>query len=160
MKKKLLLLFTVLAVALSATGCGEDPALTKFRKNMDAFCQNISEIDTGINNIDASSENARNELLTYLDQLDQAFQVLGEMSVPEEFSYIEDLADEASSYMTTAVQYYHDAYSNNSYNEYTAEYARANYERACKRMTIIIKLLHGEDISDADVTFSEENDLE
>lgn len=160
MKKRLLLLFAVLAIALTATGCGEDPALTKFRKNMDAFCQNISEIDTNINNIDASSETARTELLTYLDQLEQAFKVLGEMSIPEEFSYIESLADEASSYMSTAVQYYHDAFSNNSYNEYTAEYARANYERACKRVTVIIKLLHGEDISDASVVFSDETEAE
>lgn len=160
MKKRILLLFAVLAIALSATGCGEDPALTKFRKNMDAFCQNISEIDTNINNIDASSETARNELLGYLDQLEQAFKVLAEMSIPEDFSYIENLADEASTYMSTAVQYYHDAYSNNSYNEYTAEYARANYERACKRLTVIIKLLHGEDISDTNVIFSDETDSE
>ena len=57
--------------------------------------------------------------------------------------------------MTTAVASYHEAYSNNSYNEYTAEYARENYERACKRVTVMIKLLHGENISDADVTVEE-----
>lgn len=155
MKKRFLLLFAVLVIAISATGCGEDPKLEKFRNDMDSFCQDISEIDTNINNIDASSESARDELLGYLDQLDQSFKVLADMSVPEEFSYIEELADEASSYMTTAVASYHEAYSNNSYNEYTAEYARENYERACKRVTVMIKLLHGEKISDADVTVEE-----
>ncbi len=155
MKKRFLLLFAVLVIAISATGCGEDPKLAKFRNDMDSFCQDISEIDTNINNIDASSESARDELLGYLDQLDQSFKVLADMSVPEEFSYIEELADEASSYMTTAVASYHEAYSNNSYNEYTAEYARENYERACKRVTVMIKLLHGENISDADVTVEE-----
>ncbi len=155
MKKRFLLLFAVLVIAISATGCGEDPKLEKFRNDMDSFCQDISEIDTNINNIDASSESARDELLGYLDQLDQSFKVLADMSVPEEFSYIEELADEASSYMTTAVASYHEAYSNNSYNEYTAEYARENYERACKRVTVMIKLLHGENISDADVTVEE-----
>ena len=155
MKKRFLLLFAVLVIAISATGCGEDPKLEKFRNDMDSFCQDILEIDTNINNIDASSESARDELLGYLDQLDQSFKVLADMSVPEEFSYIEELADEASSYMTTAVASYHEAYSNNSYNEYTAEYARENYERACKRVTVMIKLLHGEKISDADVTVEE-----
>ncbi len=155
MKKRFLLLFAVLVIAISATGCGEGPKLAKFRNDMDSFCQDISEIDTNINNIDASSESARDELLGYLDQLDQSFKVLADMSVPEEFSYIEELADEASSYMTTAVASYHEAYSNNSYNEYTAEYARENYERACKRVTVMIKLLHGENISDADVTVEE-----
>ena len=155
MKKRFLLLFAVLVIAISATGCCEDPKLAKFRNDMDSFCQDISEIDTNINNIDASSESARDELLGYLDQLDQSFKVLADMSVPEEFSYIEELADEASSYMTTAVASYHEAYSNNSYNEYTAEYARENYERACKRVTVMIKLLHGENISDADVTVEE-----
>ncbi len=47
---------------------------------------------------------------------------------------------------------YHEAYSNGSYNEYTAEYARQNYSRAYKRVQIIITFLHGEEPSDADLT--------
>ena len=54
--------------------------------------------------------------------------------------------------MTEAVKSYHEAYSNGSYNEYTAEYARQNYSRAYKRVQIIITFLHGEEPSDADLT--------
>lgn len=57
--------------------------------------------------------------------------------------------------MTIAVESYHEAFGESSYNEYTAEYARENYERAYKRITVIIKLLHGEDISDLGATIEE-----
>ncbi len=152
MKKNILLLLSMLLLVLTLTGCGEDPKLTKFKNDMDTFCNDVAEIDAQINNIDASSDSAREELLDCLDRLDETFKVLAAMSIPEEYAYMEALTDEASSYMTTAVEAYHDTYSNSSFNEYTEEYARENYERAYKRITVIIKLLHGEEISDADVT--------
>lgn len=155
MKNRLLFLLSVLTLSFILTGCGEDPKLTKFKKDIDTFCNDIAVIDTNINSIDAQAETAKDELLGYLDQLDLSFQVLGNITAPEEYAYIEELADEASSYMTTAVESYHEAFSNNSYNEYTAEYARENYERAYKRVTVILKLLHGEEITDDDVIIEE-----
>ena len=155
LKKNILLLLSVFFICISLTGCGEDPKLSKFQNDIDAFCSDVAAIDTEINNIDASSDTAREELLDCLDRLNESFKVLAEMEVPEEFSYFEDLADEASSYMTTAVESYHEAYSNNSFNEYIADYARQNYERAYKRVTVILKLLHGEEISDENVTVEE-----
>lgn len=155
MKNRLFLLLSIAALALMLTGCGEDPKITKFKNDIDSFCNEVVAIDTNINNIDAQSETAKDELLDYLDQLDQSFQVLAGICAPTEYSYVEGLADEASSYMTTAVEAYHEAFSNNSYNEYTADYARQNYERAYKRITVILQLLHGEEITDADVTIEE-----
>ncbi len=155
MKNRFLLLLSSLVLCLSLAGCGEDPQLTQFKNDIDSFCNEIAVIDTNINSIDAQSENAKYELLGYLDQLDQSFKTLAEITVPEEYAYIEGLADEASSYMTIAVESYHEAFGESSYNEYTAEYARENYERAYKRITVIIKLLHGEDISDLGATIEE-----
>ena len=137
--------------------CGEDPALTQFRKNMDDFCTKISEIDTSINNIDAQSENSTAELLSYLDDLDLAFQSFATFDFPEEFYNLEELAAESSEYMTEAVKSYHDAYSNDSYNEYTAEYAKQNYSRAYKRVQIIISFLHGEEPTDPDLSIEYES---
>ena len=54
--------------------------------------------------------------------------------------------------MTTAVKSFHDAYGNGSYNENTAEYAQGNYNRAYKRIQIIISFLHGETPEDVDLT--------
>lgn len=152
LKRKTLLLLTVITVLLLLTACGEDPELTQFHKSIDDFCIRISEIDTSINSIDASSDNAVDELLDCLDDLDLVFQNFGELDFPEEFDYLEDTAKEASEYMTIAVENFHDAYSNGSYNEYTAEYAQGNYNRAYKRIQIIISFLHGTTPEDVDLT--------
>lgn len=134
------------------TACGEDPLLAQFRKDMDAFCTKISEIDTAINSIDADADNAASELLACLDDLDIVFQAFARLDFPEEFDYLESLADESSEFMTEAVKNYHDAYSNNSYNESIAQYAKQYYIKAYKRVQIIISFLHGEIPSDADLT--------
>lgn len=158
MKKKVRMLFAaVLAIAL-LTACGEDPELTRFHKSIDDFCTKVSEIDTAINSIDASvdADAAVSELLGYLDELDMVFCSFAKLDFPEEFDYLEDTAKEASEYMTTAVESFHDAYSNGSYNEYTAEYAQGNYNRAYKRIQIIISFLHGDTPDDVDLTIEAE----
>jgi hypothetical protein len=150
--------FAMLLSASMLTACGEDPELEQFKSSIDDFCTKISEIDTSINDIDAQSEDAADELLAYLDDLDLVFQSFAELDFPEEFDYLEELADDSSTYMTEAVTSYHSAYSNGSYNEYMAEYASENYARAYKRVQIIIAFLHGEEPDDADLTieYSEE----
>ncbi len=151
MKTKIKLMAMGLVLAIMLTACGEDPELTRFRSDLDAFCTKISEIDTAINSIDAHSDTAITELLTQLDLLDTEFQKFAGLDFPEEFDYLENLADEAGSYMTEAVSSYHEAYSNGSYNEYLAEYAYENYSRANKRILIIVSLLHGEEPEDVDL---------
>lgn len=152
MKNKVQILFALLFTSVFLCGCGEDPALAQFQKNMDDFCTKISEIDTSINSIDAEAEGSAEELLTYLDDLDIVFQSFARLDFPEEFDYLENLADESSEYMSEAVKSYHDAFGFQSYNENTAEYARQNYSRAYKRVQIIISFLHGEEPQDPDLT--------
>ena len=156
MKIKIQTLLTALLAALMLSACGEDPVLAAFRKNMDDFCTKISEIDNSINSIDAQSEDAPSQLLAYLDDLDIVFQSFARLDFPEEFDYLETLADESSEYMTEAVSSYHEAYSNGSYNEYIADYAGQNYSRAYKRIQIIITFLHGEEPDDADLAIEYE----
>lgn len=144
LKNKLRLLIAAMLATTLLTACGQNTQLTQFHKDMDDFCTTVSELNQSINNIDASADNAVDELLGYLDELDTAFQTFAKLDFPEEFNYLESTAAEASQYMTEAVQSYHDAYSNGSYNEYTAEYAQGNYTRAYKRLQIILSFLHGE----------------
>lgn len=155
MKNRFKVIITALIIFCFLTGCGADPELTQFRNEIDAFCTSISEIDTSINNVDADSDYAIAELLIYLKDLDAEFEEFAELDFPEEFDYLEELADEASKYMTTAVNSYHEAYEGDSYNEGTAEYAKENYIRAYKRIQIIISFLHGEEPDDVDLTISE-----
>lgn len=153
----------LLAVLLLSTflgGCGEpkeDPVKVKFKNDIENFCNSISELDASMNAINPDSENAPAQLLQYLDEVDMRFKSFAELDFPEEFNYLESLADDASTYMTEAVMYYHNSYSNNSYNEYTAEYAQENYARAIKRIKIIISMLHGEVPQEEGIVISYEN---
>lgn len=158
LKRKILILMTSLLISISLTACGEEnPVMKQFKKDINQFCDQISKIDTEINSINADSEDAPDELLEQLDQLDTLFQTFGEMDFPEEFDYLEEIADESSSYMTTAVENYHKAYGNYSYNEYVADYAKENYSRAYKRVQIILSFLHGETPDNVDLTMDDEN---
>lgn len=158
MKRKVRMLFAAVLASIILTACGEDPELTRFRQSMDEFCTMVSVIDANINSIDAESENATTELLSYLDDLDLVFQSFAKLDFPEEFDYLEELANQSSECMTEAVKSYHEAFSNGSYNEYTAEYAKEYYSRAYKRVQIIITFLHGEEPNDADLTIEYDNE--
>lgn len=136
----------VLAAVLF-TGCGTSQETLQFQKEMDAFCTSVSELNESINQIDAEADNAVSLALAYLDQLDEAFQDLAEMDFPEEYDYLESLADEAASYMQEAVQSYHEAYADGGYDQDNADYARENSARAFKRVQVILSILRGEDPS-------------
>lgn len=144
MKKKLLLVLTALTLAFSMVACGEDPELAKFKTEMESFCNAIADIHEGINSIDVKAEGYREELLDYLDRAEDEFTKLANTSIPDEFAYISDLVQGASEDMTTAVNQFHEAFGTDSYNEYTFDYANEYYQRAYKRLTYIITLLHGE----------------
>jgi hypothetical protein len=146
------MLLCILLLLPILSGCKQDEELVAFRTKVDNFCVSISDIDTSINNIDPNSETAIDELLGYLDELDLVFQQFAAITFPDEFDYLQDLAQESSQYMTDAVTSYHEAYSNGSYNEYTAAYAHEYYSRAYKRIQIIITFLHGEEPDDPDLT--------
>ncbi len=156
MKKKLLISLATFFSVVLLTACGEDPELTQFRKNIEDFCTKLSEIHVAINSIDATKDTAVDELLDNLDELDLLFQAFAKLDFPEEFDNLEPIADESSQYMTTAVENFHLAYSNDSYNEYTAEYAQQNYARAYKRVQIILSFLHGETPEDVNPSVEEE----
>ena len=67
------------------------------------------------------------------------------MDFPEEYDYLEEMADEAGDYMTEAVNTYHKLYGTDAgYNVTLEEYANENYARAYKRIKVIVALLRGE----------------
>ena len=153
MKKKLLSILLAFSLVFSLTACGdEENEIDIFGKEIDEFCNKVSDINNSINKINAESDDAVEELLGYLDNLDEDFKSFSELDFPEEFDYLESLADEASSYMTEAVSSYHDAYSDGGYSSSVADYAKENYSRAYKRIQIIVTFLHGEQPEDVTIT--------
>ncbi len=150
MKRKILL---TVACLLLLTGCGEDPIEAKFNKEITEFCENISALGLKMDAISVEAEelsidSAISDLLTYLDEIEVEFMKFSNMDFPDEFDYLEDMDDEAGTYMTEAVASYHKAYED-TYSQSMEEYARENYSRACKRMQVILALLRGEEILDS-----------
>ena len=156
-KWKAVALGLVCSFVLCACAQKTDPEAVKFKNDIENFCNSITELDSSINQIDATNENAPTQLLEYLDEVDMRFKTFAELDFPSDFDYLEHLADEASEYMTEAVSSYHKAFSNGSYNEYTAQYAQENYSRAIKRIKIILIFLRGETPSGDDIIISYEN---
>ncbi|MBE5865155.1 MAG: hypothetical protein E7292_02930 [Lachnospiraceae bacterium] len=142
--KKASLMAGILIVSALLTGCGADPEITQFKNDLDSFCEKVAELDEAINAIDAEDENATSLALGYLDKLDVEFQNFAEMDFPEEYDYLESLADEAGAYMTESVTSYHSLYESDEYDEDTATYARETSARAFKRVQVILDVLQGE----------------
>lgn len=156
MKKRILTLLLTTCFALSITGCGENKELTKYKNEMDKFFANVEVIHNRMNKLDETNENSLDELFDCLDDLNNEFKLMAAIEVPKEFSSIESLADEASENMTLAVEKYHEAYSKDSYNEYTAATADEYYARANKRLQYMIDILHGKMPEGEGVTITEE----
>lgn len=154
MKTKRYLLLTAVLSSMLLTGCAGDKELATFRESFEEFCTDVAEIDSSINNIDANSENAPAELLALLDQLEVEFQDLAALDVPEEFAYMENLADEASENMGLAVDNYHTAFESETHDAYAANIASQYYERAYKRIQYMITFMHGEVPDDENVSVS------
>ena len=137
--------------ALLLTGCAQQTDNNSiFETDINTFCDNIVKIDASINqisNVSADEEGlaaAKADLLKCLDQLNDQFRMFANMDFPEEYDYLEDMADEASEYMIEAVDTYHTMYEDDGYNVNLEEYADENYARAYKRVRIITALLRGE----------------
>lgn len=155
-----LLVLTGMLSFLFLAGCGEKQELTEYKENMTLFYSEITATGETMNAIVADSPDAVASLLGSLDSMDQHFQYLAAIEVPDEFSNIEAIADEASAYMNQAVSLYHDAYSSEEYNESLAGAAVQNYQAAMKRVGYIATLLQGEIPEGADVIMSEGEDTE
>lgn len=157
--KRLIKLILCLLCALFLTGCGEDEALNAYQKDMETFFEHMAEFDENMNAIDVSQEDYVTQLLSYLDEMDAEVAWMAELEVPEQFSTVDDLADEASENMQQAVSYFHMAYEAEEFNPNYEEAAREYYKRANLRIQYIIMLLHGEIPEGEGITYTEEDSI-
>ena len=141
---KKVILCAVLLCGILLTGCGQDEELTAYQDDMNTFFEHIASYHEGMNAIDASAEDAKIQLLSYLDQLQAEFTWMAELTVPDQFSAVDSLADEADENMKQAVALYHSAYEAEVFDEPMAQAAREYYDRANIRIQYIISILHGE----------------
>ena len=115
-RKFAILCFSLLCTAMLAA-CGEDETLTVYQNDMNTFFEHIATFNDNMNSIDASSEDAADQLLSYLDQLQAEFTWMAGLEVPDRFSAVDSLADEADENMKQAVSLYHQAYEAEVFDE-------------------------------------------
>lgn len=150
----------ILSAVWLAAGCGKDETLTAYEEQMTVFFDNISELNANMNAVDVSDEaGAQNELLGCLDTLEAEFNRLAEAEVPDDFSSVESLANEAAENMTQAVALYHQLYEGEQYDAALANAANEYYSRANIRLQYIISILHGEIPEGENVTVTMDSDL-
>lgn len=141
LNKKLTLILLCMTLSCLLIGCGEDNEMTTFQKELTTFFSKVESLHIKMNDLDPQSITATVDLLNYLTEIDEQFKYLASINIPTQFSYLEPLMEEASTYMTVAVADYHEAYSNGSYDEYIAATAYENYGKACARLTYLINVL-------------------
>ncbi|MBQ3795000.1 MAG: hypothetical protein II842_01735 [Butyrivibrio sp.] len=144
---KRLLISTVAAfcgIALCC-GCGNklDEGLENYKESMTEFYNKLSYYDASMNGIDASSEDAKLQLLGYLDEMNDTYKTMAALTIPEEFDGISDIAVEAADYMQMANECYHLAYDG-AFDEDNEYLASQYYQRANSRARVMLQVLHGE----------------
>ncbi len=130
--------------SLLLTGCGNNKELDAYKANMNQFFENIKTYNSSINALNPESETAVSDLLALLDSMDKSFAQMASLEVPDGFPGVDQLADEASEYMTEAVSYYHQAFEGEEYDASLADVAKQNYDRANLRIQYIVSILHGD----------------
>ena len=148
-----------LLFAFLLTACGENEELTAYQEDMNTFFKRAAEYNDKMNAIDRESDTAVIELLGYLDAFAEDIQWMAELTVPEQFSAVESLADEADENMKEAVALFHAAYDGETYDEASEQAALEYYNRTNIRIQYIITILHGEIPEGEGVTYTEESPL-
>lgn len=143
-KSFLLFLIVTITLFFTLTGCGSNPDLENYKANMNQFFENVAIFDQSINAIDPESETSASDLLALLDSMDKSFAQMASLEVPEGFPGVDELALEASEYMTEAVSYYHQAFEGETFDPALADVAKQNYDRANLRIQYILSILHGD----------------
>lgn len=157
--KKYMIMVACLILVFLLTACGEDETLIAYQEDMNTFFEKAAQYNDNMNAIDRDSDTAMTELLGYLDALAEDIEWMAELEVPEQFSAVESLADEADENMKQAVALFHEAYDGDTYDDASAQAALEYYNRANIRIQYIIVILHGEIPEGEGVTYTEENSL-
>ncbi len=154
-KSFVLLLSFICAAFLGGCATASSVKIASFEAQVGTIIDSIEKINDNMNAIDTDSTSAGTEMLKYMKELSTAISKLAAVEVPSsDYQYVNDLAAEAADYMSEALSLYTQLLSAGSeYDPDTAETALAYYQRACRRISVIVSLLHGNTPSDVDITY-------
>lgn len=155
MKKNILFLLLVLVCLLSACKNNQDTETADpFEQKMTTIYDKITQATGALDTIDPNSSSAVEDMLSQLATINEAFQEMAALEVPEDYSSIEEMADKAAFYMNDAVTLYQEAYSGETYNAEIGNSAKAEYVAAMTYLSYIGQILMGQIPEGATVTTS------
>ena len=144
MKKKIIPILLLSSALLMSCSSENAEELQSYKGEMEQFFASVSEIGDRMDAIDTDSEDYKEQLIAQLDRLEEAFQSMAELEVPEKFESLGDLPDEAAENLTKASELYEQVLQDDSFKEELADAADEYYDRANQRIRYIITILHGE----------------
>lgn len=137
----------LLTACLLLTACGkskEEEKITAYRDSMTACYETIASSASALDAINPSANSAVTDMLNQLEQMNTAFQDMAALEVPEEYSSIESMADEAATYMSEASRLYHEAFADGGYVPEVGNDAKLQYKAAMTYLSYIGDILMGE----------------
>lgn len=142
------------SLILTATSCGkkEEEQITAYRDSMTTCYETIASSASALDAINPSANSAVTDMLAQLDQINTAFQNMAALEVPEEYSSIETMADDAAYYMSEASRLYHEAFADGGYLPDVGNDAKLQYKAAMTYLSYIGDVLMGEMPEGEDVT--------
>ena len=159
MKKKIIPILLISSALLISCSSKNSEELQAYKGEMEQFFSTVSEIGDRMDAIDTDSEDYRDQLITQLDRLEEAFNAMAELEVPEKFESLGDLPDEAAENLAKASELYEQVLQDDSFKEELADAADEYYDRANQRIRYIITILHGEIPSGEGITVDTEESL-
>lgn len=147
--------FLAVCLLFTVTACGrnkEDEKITAYRDGMTTCYETIASSASALDAINPSSNTAVTDMLGELDQINTAFQNMAALEVPEEYSSIETMADDAAYYMSEASRLYHEAFADGGYLPEVGNDAKLQYKAAMTYLSYIGDILMGEVPEGDDVT--------
>ncbi|MCD7818650.1 MAG: hypothetical protein LUG61_11555 [Lachnospiraceae bacterium] len=155
-RKSFAILISLLCAALLG-GCATTNSVkvASFEAQISIIVDSIEEINEKMNAIDTESDSADTEMLSYMKELSAAIDNLAALEIPSnDYQYVNDLALEAQENMAEALTLYTQILSSGAeYDPDVAETAFAYYQKACRRVSVIVSLLHGNTPSDVEISY-------
>lgn len=155
MLKKHLVIFVLTAALLTAAGCGQDSGLSAYEEELNRFYESFSAQTAQLENIDPSSEQASDELLSALDSLAELTGQFALIEIPDRYedAGVGELAASAADHMKEADQLYHDACRDGeSFDSQIADAAQKHYVRAMQQINHIAVMFQGRTPEGDDIT--------
>lgn len=132
-----------------SVGCGggKSAAVEAYEGKLLEFKTSVEGIGEKIDAINAQSDDAVNELLFYVDAINNDFQALLDLTVPEGYESITRLNEKAANYMSSAAEYFHSAYGGDAFDENAYATANTYYAKAFEMVNYTGQVLQGANIS-------------